>query len=213
MNDPKKIRELLQPVQEAKGYFFNADEERTLDFPSPYGCSKGAADQYVRDYARIYSLDTVVLRQSCIYGYRQFGVEDQGWVAWFVIAAVLNRPITVYGDGKQVRDVLFIEDLIAAYQLAWDNISEASGSIYNIGGGPSNTISLLDLIEVLRAEVNPNLDISYDDWRPGDQPVYVSDIARAGTELRWRPEVSWEDGVRKLIAWVKDNRDMLGRLF
>jgi len=189
------------------------DEERTLDFHSPYGCSKGAADQYVRDYARIYNLNTVVLRQSCIYGYRQFGVEDQGWVAWFVIAAVLNRPITIYGDGKQVRDVLFIEDLIAAYERAWDNISEASGKIYNIGGGAANTISLLDLIALLKAEVNPGISISRADWRPGDQPVYVSDIAKAGTELGWRPEVSWESGVKKLIGWVKDNRDMLEELF
>jgi len=206
-------------IEEGESRYFYKDlpqgisEERNLDFHSPYGCSKGAADQYVRDYSRIYGLNTVVFRQSCIYGYRQFGVEDQGWVAWFVIATVLNRPITIYGDGKQVRDVLFIEDLIAAYNLAWDNISKASGNIYNIGGGPSNTISLLDLIALLKEEVTPSIPISYADWRPGDQPVYVSDIGKAEAELGWRPQVSWEKGVKKLIDWVKENRSMLEELF
>ncbi len=206
-------------IEEGESRYFYRDlpqgisEDRILDFHSPYGCSKGAADQYVRDYARIYNLDTVVFRQSCIYGYRQFGVEDQGWVAWFVIATVLNRPITIYGDGKQVRDVLFIEDLIAAYNLAWDNIDKASGNIFNIGGGPANTISLLDLIALLKEEISPSISLSYADWRPGDQPVYVSDIGKAETELGWRPQVSWEQGVRKLIGWVKENRSMLEELF
>ncbi len=206
-------------IEEGESRYFYRDlpqgisEDRILDFHSPYGCSKGAADQYVRDYARIYNLDTVVFRQSCIYGYRQFGVEDQGWVAWFVIATVLNRPITIYGDGKQVRDVLFIEDLIAAYNLAWDNIDKASGNIFNIGGGPANTISLLDLIALLKEEISPSIPLSYADWRPGDQPVYVSDIGKAETELGWRPQVSWEQGVRKLIGWVKENRSMLEELF
>jgi CDP-paratose 2-epimerase len=206
-------------IEEGESRYFYRDlpqgirEDRVLDFHSPYGCSKGAADQYVRDYARIYNLDTVVFRQSCIYGYRQFGVEDQGWVAWFVIATVLNRPITIYGDGKQVRDVLFIEDLIAAYELAWDKMDKVSGTIFNIGGGPANTISLLDLIALLKEEVNSSIPISYADWRPGDQPVYVSDIRKAETELGWRPRVSWEQGVRKLVQWVKDNRAMLEELF
>jgi CDP-paratose 2-epimerase len=206
-------------IEEGERQYFYRDlpqgisEDRLLDFHSPYGCSKGAADQYVRDYARIYGLNTVVFRQSCIYGYRQFGVEDQGWVAWFVIATVLDRPITIYGDGKQVRDVLFIEDLIAAYDLAWKNIAKASGNIYNIGGGPSNTISLLDLIALLKQEVTPSIPLTYADWRPGDQPVYVSDIGKAETELGWRPQVSWEQGVKKLIGWVKDNRSMLEKLF
>ncbi|MEN8246674.1 MAG: GDP-mannose 4,6-dehydratase, partial [Thermodesulfobacteriota bacterium] len=206
-------------IEEGESRYFYRDlpqgisESRILDFHSPYGCSKGAADQYVRDYARIYGLKTVVFRQSCIYGYRQFGVEDQGWVAWFVIATVLNRPITIYGDGKQVRDVLFIEDLIAAYSRAWDNISEASGNVYNIGGGPANTISLLDLIALLKEEVSPAIPLSYADWRPGDQPVYVSDISKAETELGWRPQVAWDQGVRKLVKWVKGNRSMLEELF
>lgn len=188
-------------------------EDRLLDFHSPYGCSKGAADQYVRDYARIYDLDTVVFRQSCIYGYRQFGLEDQGWVAWFVIAAILGRPITVFGDGKQVRDVLFIDDLIGAYDQAWAQIETTRGRVYNIGGGPANTISLRDLLGLLRDEVGAALEVGYADWRPGDQPVYVSDIEKAARDFGWRPEVDWRTGVNRLVAWVRDNRPMLERLF
>jgi CDP-paratose 2-epimerase len=188
-------------------------EERGLDFHSPYGCSKGCADQYVRDYARIYGLRTVVFRQSCIFGYRQFGIEDQGWVAWFVIAAVLGRPLTIYGNGKQVRDVLFIDDLIAAYEAAWTSMEKISGSVYNIGGGPGNTISLLDLLGFLEKECSLPVPVAYSDWRPGDQPVYISDIRKAGRELGWRPQVEWTTGVRRLVEWVRDNRDVLARLF
>lgn len=188
-------------------------EDRVLDFHSPYGCSKGAADQYVRDYVRIYGLETVIFRQSCIYGYRQFGLEDQGWVAWFIIAAVLGRPITIYGDGKQVRDILFIDDLVEAYDRAWQQIDSVKGKIYNIGGGPQNTISLLDLIAILRAEVNQNLSVSYADWRPGDQPVYVSNIHKAYRDFGWKPEVDWKSGIQRLIKWVVDQKSMLARLF
>ena len=188
-------------------------EDRLLDFHSPYGCSKGCADQYVRDYSRIYDLPTVVFRQSCIYGYRQFGVEDQGWVAWFIIAAVLNKPITIYGDGKQVRDVLFIEDLIGAYDAAWAQIDKTSGRVYNIGGGAPNTISLLQLLDFLKNEAGLPVEPSYDDWRPGDQPVYVSDIQKADDEFGWRPQVDWTEGVGKLVDWVRENRTMLESLF
>ncbi|MCC6682542.1 MAG: GDP-mannose 4,6-dehydratase [Phycisphaeraceae bacterium] len=188
-------------------------EDRVLDFHSPYGCSKGTADQYVRDYARIYDLRSVVFRQSCIYGYRQFGLEDQGWVAWFIIAAMIGRPITVYGDGKQVRDVLFIDDLVAAYDSAWKQIDKTSGRIFNIGGGPQNTISLRDLLKLLKEEVNPRLDPAKGDWRPGDQPVYVSDIRKAKAEFGWEPMTDWQSGVRQLVQWVKDNRAMLERMF
>lgn len=188
-------------------------EDRLLDFHSPYGCSKGAADQYVRDYARIYGLKTVVFRQSCIYGYRQFGIEDQGWVAWFVIAAVLGRPITIYGDGMQVRDVLFIEDLIDAYDMAWRQIELTAGQVYNIGGGPENVMSLLELLDHLRSALSIELPVSHADWRPGDQPVYVSDIGKAQRAFGWRPRVGCREGVAKLIAWVRDNQKMLGKLF
>ena len=188
-------------------------EDRGLDFHSPYGCSKGCADQYVRDYARIYGLRTVVFRQSCIFGYRQFGIEDQGWVAWFVIAAVLGKPLTIYGNGKQVRDVLFIDDLIAVYESAWMAIERVSGEVYNIGGGPDNTISLLDLLGFLEKECSLSVPVSYSDWRPGDQPVYVSDIRKAKRDLEWHPMVRWSEGVRKLVHWVRDNKDMLSKLF
>ena len=188
-------------------------EDRLLDFHSPYGCSKGTADQYVRDYARIYGLETVVFRQSCIYGYRQFGLEDQGWVAWFIIAAILGRPITVFGDGKQVRDVLFIDDLIAAYDRAWARIEATRGQVYNVGGGPANAVSLRDLLAVLRAEVDPELAVAQAGWRPGDQPVYVSAIGKAAQDFGWRPQVDWRSGVARLVEWVRENRPMLERLF
>lgn len=188
-------------------------EDRVLDFHSPYGCSKGAADQYVRDYARIYGLKTVVFRQSCIYGYRQFGIEDQGWVAWFIIAAILGRPITIYGDGMQVRDVLFIEDLIAAYDMAWQKIETTSGKVYNIGGGAANTMSLLELLGYLRESLEIELPVTHADWRPGDQPVYVSDISKAEAAFGWRPATGCREGVAKLIAWVQANREMLAQLF
>lgn len=187
-------------------------EDRPLDFHSPYGCSKGAADQYVRDYARIYDLDSVVFRQSCIYGYRQFGIEDQGWVAWFTIAAVLGRDITIFGDGKQVRDVLFIDDLVAAYQEAVANSDETSGRVYNIGGGPDNTISLLDLLGHLEDRLGREIPVKYDDWRPGDQPVYVSDIRKAERDFGWSPDVGWQEGVDRLLKWVQENQNLLARL-
>lgn len=184
-------------------------ETRQLDFHSPYGCSKGAADQYVRDYARIFGLRTVVFRQSCIYGYRQFGIEDQGWVAWFIIAAELGRPLTIFGDGKQVRDVLFIDDLVGAYDAAWRSIDTTSGRVYNLGGGPENAISLRDLLGHLAKLRGEEVPVAYDDWRPGDQPVYVSDIRKARTEFGWTPRVDWRDGVDQLVGWVRDNRDLI----
>ncbi len=188
-------------------------EDRLLDFHSPYGCSKGTADQYVRDYSRTYGLQTVVFRQSCIYGRRQFGIEDQGWVAWFTIAAMLGKPITIYGDGKQVRDVLFVDDLICAYEHAWDSIEKTQGRVYNIGGGPENTISLLQLLEFLKSEMNLPTSPAFSDWRIGDQPVYVSNIKKAEREFGWRPSTHWTDGVRTLAEWVKQNKTLLEKLF
>ena len=181
-------------------------ESQTLDFHSPYGCSKGAGDQYVRDYARIYGLRTVVFRQSCIYGTRQFGVEDQGWVAHFCIAAALGRPISIYGNGKQVRDVLWIKDLVRAYDLAAEKIGVAAGKIYNIGGGPANAMSVWaefgPLLEELAGHPIP---VKYGDWRPGDQPVYTSDISRAQRELGWTPQVGLREGIARLWRWVREN--------
>jgi CDP-paratose 2-epimerase len=183
-------------------------ESRNLDFHSPYGCSKGSADQYAIDYHRIYGLRTVVLRQSCIYGYRQFGAEDQGWVAWFMIASQLDRPITVYGDGKQVRDILFIDDLLDAYDAAFGAGDAAVGKAYNIGGGPDNVLSLLELLDYIAKRRNSRLPYGFSDWRPGDQKVFVSDIRRAQEELRWTPKVGCLRGLDLLYDWVTDNRGL-----
>lgn len=184
-------------------------ETQPLDFHSPYGCSKGSGDQYVRDYHRIYGLPTVVLRQSCIYGTRQFGVEDQGWVAWFVIAAVSGRPITIYGDGKQVRDVLFVEDLMNAYDAALGNLNVSAGQVYNVGGGPANTMSIwMDFEPILERLLGRPVPTSKGDWRPGDQRIYVSDIRKAKQELNWAPQVGVAEGVERLYRWVMDNRNL-----
>jgi CDP-paratose 2-epimerase len=184
-------------------------EEQPLDFHSPYGCSKGAGDQYVRDYARIYGVPTVVLRQSCIYGPRQMGVEDQGWVAWFVIAAVQEQPITIYGDGKQVRDVLYIDDLLDVYDAAVERIDEVKGGVYNVGGGPEHTMSIwAEFRPLLEDLVGRRIPVSYDDWRPGDQRIFVSDIRKARRELGWRPRVGVKEGLRRLHGWVAANEDL-----
>jgi len=184
-------------------------ESFPLDFHSPYGCSKGAGDQYVRDYARIYGLRTLVLRQSCIYGQRQFGVEDQGWVAHFVIAAALGRPISIYGDGMQVRDVLHIDDLVAAYQLGIDHIDTLSGEVFNLGGGPGNTLSVWsEFGPLLEALAGRPIPVQYGPWRPGDQRVFVAGIERAAERLGWRPRVAPAEGVRRLYEWVSANREL-----
>ena len=187
-------------------------EDCPLDFHSPYGCSKGAADQYVRDYARIYGLRTLVFRKSCIYGPRQFGVEDQGWVAWFTIAAAHSHPITIYGDGKQVRDVLYVDDLVRAYRAAFRRIDSVAGEVFNIGGGPRNTLSLLQLLDVLSRLIARPIRARFTDWRPGDQEVYVSDIRKARRLLAWAPVVSPEAGVMRLYRWVIANAPLFRRL-
>lgn len=188
---------------------YGISEEQQLDFHSPYGCSKGSGDQYMRDYARIYGLKTAVMRQSCIYGRRQLGVEDQGWLAHFCIAARFGRPLFIYGDGKQVRDVLWIDDLIAAYEAAAANIDVASGQIYNIGGGPENTMSVwAEFGPMLERLAGHPIPVIYADWRPGDQPVYVSDIRKAERELGWRPQVSVVEGIERLWCWIDANGDL-----
>ena len=181
-------------------------ETHNLDFHSPYGCSKGAADQYVIDYNRIYGLRTIVFRQSCIYGYRQFGAEDQGWVAWFMIASQLGRPITIYGDGKQVRDILFINDLLDAYDAAFAAGDRAIGRAYNIGGGPNNVLCLLELLNYIGRRQNRTLPFEFADWRPGDQKVFISDIRRAQTELGWTPRIGCAQGLELLYNWVSENK-------
>jgi CDP-paratose 2-epimerase len=186
-------------------------ETRPLDFYSPYGCSKGTGDQYVIDYARIYGLNTIVFRQSCIYGPHQFGVEDQGWVAWFAIRAMQNLPVIIYGDGKQVRDVLYIEDLMAAFEAAIENIAQASGQAYNIGGGPLNTLSLLELIDLLEQHFGYRLEYSFENWRPGDQLVFVSDIQKAKNDFGWEPRMTVSEGVGKLVNWLKQNEHLFSQ--
>ena len=181
-------------------------ETRNLDFHSPYGCSKGAADQYVIDYHRIYGLRTIVFRQSCIYGYRQFGAEDQGWVAWFMIASQLGHPITIYGDGKQVRDILFIDDLLDAYDAAFAAGDRAVGKAYNVGGGGENVVSLLELLAYIEKRQNRKLSCRTADWRPGDQKVFVSDIRRSQAELGWKPATNVASGLGLLYDWISANR-------
>lgn len=187
-------------------------ENRLLDFHSPYGCSKGTADQYIRDYARIYGLKTVVFRQSCIYGPRQYGVEDQGWIAWFTIAALLGKPITIYGDGKQVRDVLHVADLARAFELAVERIDTVRGQVFNIGGGPQNVLAVLDVFPLLEKYLGRPVPRTHGDWRPGDQPVYVSDIAKAKKILGWQPEIASHDGVRQLFEWSQAHTEIFKRL-
>jgi CDP-paratose 2-epimerase len=185
-------------------------ETQPLDFHSPYGCSKGAGDQYVRDYARIYDLRSVVFRQSCIYGPRQFGIEDQGWVAWFVIAAVTGNAITIYGDGKQVRDILHVNDLLDAYDAAIANIDVAAGQVYNIGGGAQNVMSVWAEFEpILEKLLGKKIPVGRGDWRPGDQKVFYADVRKAERELGWKPKIGVEQGVERLVQWVKENSDLL----
>jgi CDP-paratose 2-epimerase len=181
-------------------------EDCPLDFYSPYGCSKGTGDQYVRDYARIYGLRSVSFRQSCIYGRRQYGIEDQGWVAWFTIAATLERPVTICGDGKQVRDILFVDDLIECYLKAVERIDRVSGQVYNIGGGPRNTISLLELIQFLDGLSRKKMQYSFADWRNGDQRVFFCDISKANRDFGWKPNVTKDVGLAQLVDWVSKNR-------
>lgn len=201
-------------VEREKRYEFKElkkgiNEEHTLDFHSPYGCSKGAADQYVRDYYRIYGLKTITFRQSCIYGPRQFGIEDQGWVAHFAITALLNRALTIYGDGKQIRDVLEIKDLIGAYELAIDQIAITQGQIYNIGGGPNNQLSLLELICYLEELLGKKITYQFAEWRAGDQKIFVADISKAKKDFAWEPKITYTDGIKGLVEWIEENKDTI----
>lgn len=184
-------------------------EEYPLDFHSPYGCSKGAGDQYMLDYGRIYGLKTMVFRQSCIYGQRQFGIEDQGWVAHFVIATVRNRPITIYGDGKQVRDLLHVQDLVRAYELGIQQIESLRGEAFNVGGGPENTLSIWTEFGPLLADLaGHDVNVTRAAWRPGDQRVFIADIGKIKSSLGWQPVVSPQQGIRDLYKWVSQNPDL-----
>jgi len=181
-------------------------EEFPVDFYSPYGCSKGSADMYVLDYARVYGLRTVSLRQSCIYGPRQYGLEDQGWVAWFIICTIVGRPVTIFGDGKQVRDVLYVDDLLDCYGRCIAGIDSICGQVFNVGGGLIYNLSLLEFIDLLKARFNLDVQYSFAAGRPGDQKVYISDVSRLSAILDWKPNTSIEKGIGALIGWISDNK-------
>jgi CDP-paratose 2-epimerase len=179
-------------------------EDRPLDFHTPYGCSKGAADQYVLDHARSFGIPTAVMRMSCIYGPHQMGTEDQGWVAHFLIRALRGEPISIYGDGCQVRDILFVDDAVAAYVAAWRRIGEVSGQAFNLGGGPENAVSLRQLISHVGTLTGEPVQLRYGDWRAGDQRYYVSDTRRAKAALGLRQAVPWREGVAVLARWLRE---------
>ena len=182
------------------------DEAHSLSFQSPYGCSKGTADQYVLDYARGYGVNATVFRMSCIYGPHQYGTEDQGWVAHFLVRAQQDLPITVYGDGRQVRDLLYVDDLIEALLAAEDHLPEIAGQAFNIGGGSDNTISLCELVEKISALQGDMPEIAYGPWRVGDQRWYVSDPSKFERATGWRPKINVEEGIRQLHQWIALNR-------
>ncbi|NDU99792.1 NAD-dependent epimerase/dehydratase family protein [Pseudoroseicyclus tamaricis] len=181
-------------------------ETRPLDFCTPYGCSKGVADQYVLDYAKSYGIPATVLRMSCIYGPRQFGTEDQGWVAHFLISALTGKPITVYGSGRQVRDVLEVSDAVAAYRLALAHIGEMSGKPYNLGGGAANAVSLRQVIDEIGRITGQPMDVSYAGWRAGDQPWFVADTSALTAATGWRAGTDWRSGLHKLAGWLAEHR-------
>ena len=178
-------------------------EEVPLDFYSPYGCSKGAADQYVRDYARVYGMDTAVLRMSCIYGPRQFGTEDQGWLAHFMLRSILGEQLTIFGDGLQVRDALHVSDAAAAWIAVLENIGSVRGRVFNLGGGPENAISLLELIDQIALMRGVAPALSFDQWRPGDQPWYVSRFDALTSAVGWMPQVPLREGLQSLLGWLE----------
>jgi CDP-paratose 2-epimerase len=180
-------------------------EHRALSFHSPYGCSKGAADQYVLDYARSYGIAAAVFRMSCIYGPHQHGTEDQGWLAHFMIRAADGLPITIYGDGRQVRDVLYVEDLVEAFVAAERHLPDIAGEAFNIGGGPGNTVSLVELIDRIAALNGRRPTLAFGDWRVGDQRWYVSDWRKFASATGWRPRVGANDGIGRLHAWLMAN--------
>ncbi|HUR95820.1 MAG TPA: NAD-dependent epimerase/dehydratase family protein [Gemmatimonadales bacterium] len=191
--------EPIDPALASRG----VGESRRLDFHSPYGCSKGCADQYVLDYARSFGLPTIVFRMSCIYGPHQHGTEDQGWVAHFLIRALEDREITIYGDGRQVRDLLFVEDLVDALLLAQTHMPTEAGQAFNIGGGPGNAVSLLEVLEQVGGILDRPPRAQFDDWRLGDQRYYVSDTTKFARATGWRPTTTVRDGIRRLVGWLQ----------
>ena len=179
---------------------FNID----LAAHTPYGVSKYAGDIYTQEYAYAYGIKACVFRMSCIYGTRQFGFEDQGWLAHFIISNITDRPVTIYGNGKQVRDVLYVEDLIGAFDLFIR--SDIKTGVFNVGGGADNTISLLEFIEMVQKNTGKKMKMNFDNWRPSDQRVYVSDVSKIKNTLGWNPKIGLGKGIKKLVAWIGANR-------
>ncbi len=177
----------------------------------PTDAAKGTGDQYTIDWARIYGLKTVVFRQSGIYGPHQFGIEEQGWLAWFVNALLFDKPVTLYGDGKQVRDVLYIDDLLNAYDSALENIKETRGKAFNVGGGNKFSLSIWELFEILEKLSNKKFKYTFSDWRPGDQKVYISNISKAKNTFGWSPKTSSNEGVERLYKWISENKSAILR--
>jgi CDP-paratose 2-epimerase len=184
------------------------DESRPLDFHTPYGCSKGAADQYVLDYARSFGVPTLVFRMSCIYGQRQMGTEDQGWVAHFLIRALEGQPITIYGDGRQVRDILDVSDAVSAYVRGFEHIGEFAGQAFNLGGGPANAVSLLELVDEMRTITRRDIALDFQDWRKGDQRWFVADTSAVRAALGLGTPRGWRDGVARLAEWLAAERGL-----
>jgi CDP-paratose 2-epimerase len=184
------------------------DESRPLDFHTPYGCSKGAADQYVLDYCRSFDIPSVVFRMSCIYGQRQMGTEDQGWVAHFLIRALEGKPIVLYGDGRQVRDVLDVSNAVDAYVSALEGINRVRGRVFNLGGGPKNAVSLLQLTDEIGHLLGRETELRFEDWRQGDQRWFVANTAAASEALSLKPAVEWRDGVARLAEWLASERGL-----
>jgi len=189
--------------------FRGVDEQEHLDFHSPYGCSKGAADQYVHDYARIYGMDTVVFRMSCIAGPRQFGTEDQGWVAHFLYSVLEGRPVTIYGDGYQVRDVLHVADLVDAMEAVRANRTRCAGEIYNLGGGMERALSIAEMLDVIADETGTRATVRYEGVRPGDQPLYVSDTRKLTEHTGWRARRSTDETLRAIHRFWLGNRRLV----
>ncbi len=210
--------EHLRVVERATRYEFEdlpfgVSESCPLDFHSPYGCSKGAADQYVHDYHRIYGLPSIIFRMSCIYGPHQFGTEDQGWVAHFALSAVRGERLTIYGDGKQVRDLLYVEDLVELMSRACENIKRTAGQVYNVGGGPAHTISVwAELQTPLKDTIEKLPQVDYGEFRPGDQKIYVSDIRKVQQQLDWSPRVGIAEGLRRMVeSWGRPRKTASAR--
>lgn len=199
--------------EEKKKYVFKnlkgISEKQPLDFCSPYGCSKGCGDQYVLDYARIYKLNTVVFRQSCIYGSQQYGIEGQGWLAWFITSLVFSHPITIYGNGKQVRDVLHVDDLVNAFDLAFKNIKKTKGKAYTIGGGLKSAVSILEFFEIFKNIFSKKFSYKLKPWRLADQKIYISDISSAKKDFNWVPCITPEQGIKTMYEWILQNKHLI----